>query len=138
MFVIALPYSRWDTPSQGPGTPPMTFFEDYSKSVGPRDLVPPVWVRGTWYPQCGSEAVQIFLLFWITHAPRFSLLAYCRMPYFTYTRLNIYLVLLSVLRFQLFITLRKPWTKETRLHYFCEEICTEALKRIYTFSVFNE
>ena len=128
MFVIALPYSRWDTPSQGPGTPPMTCLK----------IIQQVWVRGTWYPQCGSEAVQIFLLFWITHDHNACLQAYCGMPYCTYTRLNIYLVLLSVLRFRLFITLRKPWTKESRLHYFCEEICTEALKRIYTFSVFNE
>ena len=51
------------------------------------------------------------------------------MPYFTYTRLNLYLDLLTVVRFQHFIVLWKANNKRKQLHNFCKEILQIFLHR---------
>ena len=49
------------------------------------------------------------------------------LPYFTYTRLNLFLDPLSVIGFQHLIALiRKTLSKWSRLHNFCKDSCTAA------------
>ena len=65
------------------------------------------------------------------------------MPYFTYTRLNLYLDLLSVIGFQQFIALWKAFNKSNQIaqllqRNFAQIFAQTPLKEISTFPVFLE